>query len=159
MKPTTFKTMLLIVFCLFNLNSHSQTKEETIDWLKEKFSKYLVECANEKVSKGSKNLLVSVSPCEITLEYSYRNKYFDKGDNDDNYKYTIPTDNLIFEYDGISTTGERVTFQKMTNNEKKIYKTKIEGFTLFEGETDLKARVKKALDHLATFCPKKKETF
>jgi hypothetical protein len=36
---------------------------------------------------------------------------------------------------------------------------KADDFTLKEGETDLRARVKKALDHLATFCPKKKEAF
>lgn len=160
MKTTTFKTMLLVAFCLFNLNSQAQTKEETISWLKEKLTKYLVECANEKSSRGSKNLLVSISPCEITLEYSYRNKYFDKNDKDDQYKQTIPTDGLTFDDDGMSTTGERVSTQRITtNNKQKNYSKKIEGFTLVEGETNLRARVKKALDHLATFCPKKKETF
>lgn len=155
-------TMCLIMATVFTLNAQDTkpTKEETISWLKEKLTKYLLESGNENISPGSKNLLVSISPCEITLEYSYRNKYFDKDEEDHQYKHTIPTDGLTFDDGKMSTTEERILTQKIEKNKKqKYYLKKIEGFTLVEGETNLRARVKKALDHLATFCPKKKETF
>ena len=139
-------TICLIMTTTFTLNAQTRpTKEETISWLQEKLSKYIVSKNN-----NYNNIIITATSCEIIIDY-----------NTANYKWQmkVPTDEVIFTLESISTSGERITDQNITKGTSKVFKNSIDDFNLKEGETDLRARVKKALDHLATFCPKKKETF
>tara|TARA_R110001592_G_scaffold96667_1_gene277493 strand:- start:447 stop:881 length:435 start_codon:yes stop_codon:yes gene_type:complete len=142
----TFKTILLIAFFLFSLNSQAQTKEETISWLQEKLTKYIVP-----YDTSISNISITVSSCEITFDYTIDGKY--------KWQSTIPTDEVIFKDNMLYTNGERIKRKDITEGTPIRYQKILYNLKLMEGETDLKARVKKALDHLATFCPKKKETF
>lgn len=151
MKTTILKTVAIFAFCLFNLNSYAQTKEETISWLQEKLSKYIVYDLNFE----NLNLLINVSSCNITIDYTYYNQYIHESQK---YIVKIPTDGVTIENGKINVTGERITEQDIARGTSKFINS-LEFFNLKEGETDLQNRVQTALDHLATFCPKKKETF
>lgn len=145
------KTITIIAICLFSMNSHAQTKEETISWLQEKLTKY-IEC---DINFKKLDLLITVSPCVITIDYKYYDQYL----HENIIKIVkIPTDGVTIENEKIYVTGERITEQDITRGTSK-FKNRFEYFSLKEGDTDLHGRVKKALDHLATFCPKKRETF
>lgn len=134
----------LITICLFMATTftvNAQTEEETISWLKEKLTKNIV---------GDTKYQITVTPCEITI-------------GGDAWLLKIPTDaQVTFKSDGdgvqgVSTNGARMTRQ---NSDGTHYFGGVYGrFELVEVEADLRARVKKAIEHLATFCPKKKETF
>ena len=46
MKTTIFKTMTLIAIYLFSMNSHAQTKEETLEWLNVKKNEVYTATSN-----------------------------------------------------------------------------------------------------------------
>jgi hypothetical protein len=139
------KYVIIMLFCLFNTFSYGQTEEETTTWLKEKLSKYIVGKDGNYT-----NVNVSVTSCQIEIDYVVNNQ---------NWLTKIPLDQISFLPDGISTVGERITDQNITKKSSKVFTQKTIDFILKEGETDLRVRVKKAMAHLYTFCPKKKEAF
>ncbi|TVZ59292.1 hypothetical protein NA63_1820 [Flavobacteriaceae bacterium MAR_2010_105] len=151
MKLTILKTIPFLAICLCSLNNYAQTKEETISWLQEKLTKYIVSDLNFK----NLDLLITVSSCDITIDYTYYDQYIHKNQT---CKVKIPTDGVTIENGTIFVNGERIIDQDITRGTSKFI-NKFEYFNLKEGETDLRGRVKKALDHLSNFCPKKKETF
>lgn len=140
---------LLRMFCLFIFlflsdNSFAQTEAETKNWLEEKLGKYLESSPNGDIVITS----VTVETCSVSIMF---NRWGDPN------KLTVPTD-CIIEKLGIYTTGKRIIITNLKTNEKSLYSV-FYSIELIEGEIDLVSRVKKALDHMATFCPKKKEPF
>ena len=71
MKTTILKNIAITAICLFSMSSYAQTKEETISWVKEKLTKYIVS----NVSFKNLDLLITVSSCDITIDYKYYNQY------------------------------------------------------------------------------------
>lgn len=150
MKITKFKNLFLIAsFFLLSTISYGQTKEETISWLTEKFNKSLKGSENIKITK------IEVSPCEVKINCTL---FFTTGIVDSYFLIIMPTDGVILTDEKLQYKEERIERRNLTDN-----RSYFENFTYFvklnSTEPDLYARVKKALDHLATFCPKKKETF
>lgn len=137
-------TICLLLATTFAVNA--QTEAETKNWLTEKLSRYIVW---NNYTVDFKNEKYIIGACEITINYEDR--------TNNKIQIKIPTDGITFNTEGISTTGDRIS--KRVDNGPLYFDNETDDFILKEGETDLRARVKKALDHLATFCPKKKEAF
>ena len=148
---------LLLILCLFvSVVNHAQaqTKEETIAWLQEKLQKYVT------YSEGnySENLLVSVTDCLITIKYTRMVHSILKGfTNDGEYFTMFPTANLLF--DGEIHMKDDVESIRWGNDDKRYRFINRSIFKIIAGEEKLIERLQKAVDHLATFCPKTKETF
>jgi|688.fasta_scaffold1004508_2 hypothetical protein len=153
MKTQMKNTIITASFLLLSTISYGQTKEETISWLTEKFNKSLEPVYGFSADKITN---IKISPCEIVINAEHHNAY---GELSETYEITIPTDGTIVEDENIKFTEERILIKYLEINKNFYYKG-ITGYCkLKNSEPDLYARVKKALDHLATFCPKKKETF
>lgn len=138
---------LLIILCLFFSvanYTHAQTKEETISWLQEKLSKYLTKTHDSNID----NLSIKVETCNLIISYTWGGS---------NWEKVIPSDSATFS-PYIKTKGERILTKRLDTNEK-YYQQTIPFIQLPEAEEDLNNRVIKALNHLATFCPKTNETF
>ncbi len=132
-------TLFLLLFLLNNV-SFGQTKEETISWLKEKLTKYIYQ-PNYEVT------LESIDECEITI------KTTNSGDWNVWYIPTsgmkITTDgSMCFSFDAIKVKNNSSNFSRSCAN-----------FSIRISEDQILSRIEKAVEHLATFCPKKKETF
>jgi hypothetical protein len=138
---------ILILFLVVTPKVQAQTQEETIAWLQEKLQKYVnlncINCTGE-------NIKVEVENCAIMISYSISEMVT---------KTLIPTINF-----GLSKNG----FFEMKNEVATIRRTNYKGDVTFDnrsslyirlGEENLYERVQKAVAHLATFCPKKKEAF
>ena len=127
--------------------ANAQTKEETITWLKEKLKTCMVE-------QNSNTRLVSIDECQFTIQYDqlYNNN-------------TKDTDEVSFPFDGVTIKDGKLIydldvikrFRYGKANSKVYYKQSNELLRLCE--TDIYTRMQKAMQHLSTFCPKKKETF
>ena len=148
MKTTNkFRNAFLIAsFCLLNTLSYAQTKEETISWLKEKLGSYM------KTEDNTKAKLVSINECEIV--FSFWRLYFGP------YTEKIPTNVDSIDADSRFRYLSDVVYSGNTNK-----KGSYDGYSsrtllkLDKREENIHERVLKALKHLATFCPKKKEKF
>lgn len=146
---------LVISFCFLNTFSYGQTKEETISWLKDKLSKYL------NVDDLNNFKLEDVNECEFIisgrkiLSYGNNNTHLDM-------KYFFPTEGVNIDSEGeIKYKVKAIRIIKTPSHEtKEEYFSDGGGFYKIQNrEQDINNRIQKALDHLATFCPKKKETF
>lgn len=147
MKTKLFKTFCLFTFLLVSSTSFGQTEIETKSWLQEKLNKYLK--GNQYVQK----LSIQVNTCDIVLSF-----YYNYPNNGSDYKIILPTDQLMVSGYSFSTKGARIK-ELYLKSDKQNLSGEFTWCKLQEGEIDLYIRVKKAIDHLATFCPKKKETF
>lgn len=119
----------------------AQTQKETIKWLEKVMNKY----GQVEGPFSEKAPVVSITPCEIRVEYiiNYTN----------HYRLTIPTNGLTIKANGHISTGTfRVLKERLDYSESDIYSYFSSGYKLIEGEPDLYIQVKKAMDHLATFC-------
>ncbi len=146
----TLKTILTAFLLLQTVVSFGQTKEETIEWLKEKIKKHAV--GSEESSTRVE--IITVSPCEISYKEVYK---------DGNYHHE--------QFDPSSSVWEGKTGSgllrakagaviKATNtswNNRIVYIS--EKAIHLNGVPDIAERFAKALNHLATFCQNKKETF
>jgi len=154
MKTTIFKTIVLIAFCLFNLNSHAQTKEETISWMQEKLQAYLYF---HWFSASAEDVNIKITECFITINYTY--SYYDNGE-----KLSYPGKSYIIPTDGVEFSSSRI---RMKNGIESILDNNLLNPTLVNdtnfgikiGEENIVERLNEAVANLATFCPKKKETF
>jgi hypothetical protein len=189
---------LTLLFCLIAATvTQAQTKEETINWLQEKFEKYLKPADCEVKVYGVRgiewcaflddpekyDLKIQINECEIQLilNCSYNHNYAGERKLANNYRssvtLTMPTTDLsrfdLFgpeyhaaviringtvnnEYDDDNGIRQNVV-RKKWNNDKAL---SVGNFIRIEnGETNIEARIEKAIRHLATFCPKKKEAF
>ncbi|MGV8946386.1 MAG: hypothetical protein ACOH1N_08160 [Lutibacter sp.] len=151
------KYIAIALLCLFTTISYGQTKEETISWLKEKIEKNL---ENRFESKGgyvhARDLkLIDITACEIIISYTTEGR---GAFGVHTYVFQLPTEGVTIDYRyGFSYGAEKIA---MKSDGEVYHKYNTErNFAIRNGEDDLLERIQKALDHLATFCPKKKETF
>jgi len=143
---------MFVLLILTAGGSYGQTKEETILWLKEKLEKHGCLSPNGMVE------IYSVSPCEIyyktknskvvpsTYKFNPGAAVWEVKDNRIYAKSGNIIEQTIFfnGYDGGVEPGTRYE----------------DSFVLWEnGFPDIYERFAKALNHLASFCEKKKETF
>lgn len=148
-------TICLLVVAAFTVNA--QTEEETISWLKEKFEKNLVPSTNG--SKRIENLKVDrITSCEIQISFSL---LFLDVSNSSYRAYK-----LFFPCNGIKINLDKGTFYYSAEkilikvDDKDYYQNDSgNNFSIRNAEEDFYKRIQTALDHLATFCPKIKETF
>ena len=127
--------------------ANAQTKEETITWLKEKLKTCMVE-------QNSNTRLISIDECQFTIQYDQLYNNNTKDTDEVSFPFdgvTIKDGQLIYELDVIKR------FRLGKANSKVYYKKSSELLRLCE--TDIFTRMQKAMQHLSTFCPKKKETF
>lgn len=136
---------IFLLLSFFFVNSvFAQTKEETISWLKEKIIKHN-ECTVE---------ILNISPCEIYYKIICNEVGF--------VTYKLNPNATLWEVNNGRVNAksgsviEEITFYK-DGNTRYEYDN---GFYVKEkGVPDIAERFAKALNHLATFCEKKKETF
>jgi hypothetical protein len=154
------------------------TKEETIAWLKEKLVKYFDYfsipvnedwCSYSDENNSAKDILIQLNECELTIATIH--KIDRQTESDCPSKSFIPTTNIIIgDHGTISCKIQGIHTIDMFNRETESrrrditfskkgagYSNKIGSIT--NGEVDLYKKMQKAFDHLATFCPKKKELF
>ena len=152
------KTLFLFLAMMYAGNSYAQTKEETIEWLKEKFANAhlydFMEPAKQKVK------IESINECEVVFTYESKRKE-DGGFS----RITIPFANLKMEQTG--DRNDEKSIGNMANAIKsecetcksKTYNTSNTSIHIEETEVDLFSRIEKAAAHLATFCAKNKQAF
>ena len=154
----SLKTLFLFLAMMYAGNSYAQTKEETIEWLKEKFANAhlydFMEPAKQKLK------IESINECEVVFTFE------SKREEDGGFsRYTIPFANLK-----MIKTGDRNDEKSIGNKakaiksecetcESKTYYTTNSSIQIEETEVDLFSRIEKAAAHLATFCAKNKQTF
>lgn len=170
---------LFLFFALFftiNAISFAQTKEETINWLKEKLEKCLVggyagwsRSGNEPWVPYSKIInikLESIDACVIVISYSYY--HLDRKEITSNDRATLPTSNLDIKefkpemdsrYYSFSYSAEVIKIDDLTKGETRFDSRIFGRIEIANKEEDIRSRIEKAIKHLATFCPQKKETF
>lgn len=130
------KIILISIILLQTAVSFGQTKEETTRWLTEKLGKSIYSAYGEEPT------LESIDECNIVFSVqtwpSLRKT-----------KYIIPTSTILVSDDGkIESKLQDINYDGGFQNSTKM--------ELKETEENLRDR---ALKHLATFCPKKVETF
>ena len=152
------KTLFLFLAMMYAGNSYAQTKEETIEWLKEKFANAhlydFMEPAKQKVK------IESINECEVVFTYESKRKE-DGGFS----RTTIPFANLKMKKTG--DRNDEKSIGNMANAIKsecetcksKTYNTSNTSIHIEETEVDLFSRIEKAAAHLATFCAKNKQAF
>ena len=150
------KKLLIFTILLLSFNySNSQTKIETIDWIKSKLEIYLYNSLNKNsVDK------VEVNECYCTIYYT---SYTNMGELKNIMK--IPT-NIINIYEWLIPSNNNIEHYVYQQKRKKLIPVsrlynKENTFPIYirEGENDLKNRLLKAFNHLNKFCSTKKETF
>lgn len=144
------KLITLFVLFLSIGIANAQTKEETIKWLKEKLGLYM-KGENEQC----KNIVLErINECEIVLSYQYRspvaNVYMQ-------YTQILPTAIASISGEGKFTYSANVASDQEQGKEAQFSTSSY--LRLGNREENIRERVEKALKHLATFCPKKQETF
>ena len=144
MKTITKLGLAVILFMATATTNHAQaqTKEETISWLKEKLSKYMYAWDVSNIR------LESIDECKIV--FNYTSSYT-------SWQQILPT-----SITGINDKGKflySASVASTQNQGKEAFFDEDSLLNLEEREENLRARVEKALKHLATFCPKKQETF
>lgn len=146
------KKLLFILTIFISVSSFAQTKEETIEWIKEKLIKHSVD---ESKNKNITVEIINISPCEISYNLKYT--FYNSGDVEvyDNYFFNPSSTFWIEQSCSEHGVIKQTNLQFKTYNVSYIYCIRLYN----NGISDIKERFAKALNHLATFCPKKKETF
>lgn len=149
------KNLITILLLLFLNYSYSQTKSETIDWIKSKLELY------------SYNSLNKNSMDKIELDECYCTFYYTSHTNMGELKniVKIPT-NIVRINEWLVPSKSNVEHYVYKQKRKKIkpvsrYYNKENSFPIYirEGESDLSNRLLKAFKHLNTFCKTKNEAF
>ena len=177
-------SLSFVLLFLLNAVSFAQTKEETISWLKEKFEK----CGNMDFGPNNIliDLKYEITECKVLITVRSKGTYSNELET---WIYTLPTRGVKIwgtgktdtdfekKYSGnIGYESAVIQLQRFnsksieTSSESQYYTGLISGgpggtnwsliyFSLRKKEDAIYERIQKALDHLATFCPKKKEAF
>lgn len=142
-----------------------QTKDETIAWIKDKLLNNTLLVSPDYAVKGGNNKFSLQSIDECTIVYRYE-RYFEDGRPSLVYEEQLPIAKIkIASY----LSSNRKVFLLATSTDEEV----VRGRNLTDGtnyltktsridipNTDnLHERMTKALNHLATFCQKKKEAF
>ena len=165
----SIKIVFLVFFLTCSFNSHAQTKEETIEWLKEKLGKYMVGQVTAIAGDGTAYptaediKIESFNECEFVVTYTVVHSWEDMIYK---YKVTFPTaisgvvEESFAHYKGfvLKYPADLIKVERLTVGDE--YFTSYHfALNIALREENIIARIEKALKHLATFCPKKKETF
>lgn len=145
----TIRLIVLAALLLPALVSQAQTKEETIEWLKDKLERY--SNLNRDFDCCSNLKLLNVTECEIT--YSYSLSYLDgtKGE----ILVSFPTYRLV-----LTEEGQGMKFKaksqiiRVTERGKITYTSEDVNVIIVNREENIYERIKKAIDYLGTFCTK-----
>ena len=142
-KITIMKKLFTLFAIILSIGvANAQTKEETISWLKEKLSKYMYAWQVSNIR------LESIDECKIV--FNFTSSY-------SSWQQILPT-----SITGINDKGKflySASVASTQNQGKEAFFQEYSFLNLEEREENLRARVEKALKHLATFCPKKQEAF
>lgn len=147
----TIITILIITFLGMSAQGQAQTKEETIQWLKEKLSNNIMGRHNDP-ERFSEIRLMSMDEYKIVFVFKFKNYANEMR----NMKEVLPV--------SISSIDENGHFKYSD----KVCQTTYDGNTKFENmswltiapiEENIRARIEKALKHLASIRPKIQETF
>ena len=141
------KTITICLLLLGTLTAQAQTKEETISWLREKLKTCLIE-------QNSNTRLINIDECQFTIQYDqlYNNN------TKDTYEVSFPFEGVTISENGaLIYELDVIHYQSETKKNTVYYRQSQKLLRLCE--TDIYARMLKAMQHLSTFCPKKKETF
>ena len=139
---------ITLLLCLFAATiAQGQTKEETIAWITEKLTGYFNRPTLKIKGK------VQITECELKITY------------DNNMEITMPVKGvtLVTRFDIYGKESDVFAEYdykavKWKNPDGKI--TYVGGFYICDlTENDIKNRLQKAFNHLATFCQQKKEAF
>ena len=91
----------------------------------------------------------------VTYNFPY---YYETTKIIEKFRTTFPTADIIIDVKAGKIKYKNAVIKSLKDN--KIFYSKDElHISLRNGENDIYTRIQKALDHLATFCPKKSETF
>jgi hypothetical protein len=157
--------MKKLLFCMliFAANtSLAQTKEETIEWLKEK-----LDVAADHYDWEAEIDWISINECEIIIKYTFEETTYERS-----YTEYIPLNGLTIStynglsrfwlnYEGIKRINTRYTYQDGTS----AGSLRADSFNQWseieinETEPNLHERIIKAINHLSTFCVEEEEPF
>jgi hypothetical protein len=162
--------LCLLLATVFEVKA--QSKEETISWLNEKLTKYLADESTFSVkyedgqteqASPAEIKLISIDECRIVIQ---KKLTYPRGEIKEHTKMILPTAVLAIhpENGHFKYAAEVVSYE--TEVEKNGVITPSSSFfsdtgyaSIRNGEENIRERVATALKHLATFCPKKQETF
>ncbi|RWU10889.1 hypothetical protein [Pedobacter chitinilyticus] len=157
---------LLFGMLLFPVvESLGQTKDETIAWINEKLLNNTLLHSPRYSVKGGHNKFSLQSVDECTIVYRYE-RYFEDGRPSVVHEEQLPIAKIkIDSY--ISSNGKVFLLASSTNEEVIRGRNLTEGTSYLKKSSsievpntdNLRERLTKALNHLATFCQNKKETF
>lgn len=171
MKTTILKNIAITAICLFSMNSYAQTKEETISWVKEKLDKcvgysndlgvfkndelHTMNYSGTNGKPANKIEIILVNECNIEIRLLVKTP-------DDSKElipvtFVLPINGIKIIQDGFFLYSSKKAYY--TVREKEYYTNFIYDVYIQNKEDNIYERLQIALDHLATFCPKKKETF
>lgn len=143
----TIITLCLAVFFVAGIqNTQAQTKEETIAWIKEK----LESSTKIRYCPVGKIKVSSITECSITVTYQC-----ERYNGLQNESETFPVKNVEV---GDGSTGYLNYPGEMVINHNG-FRSNSTSLYIVETEINLKDRFQKAMNHLATFCEEKKQTF
>ena len=163
MKTITKLGLAVILFMANATTNHAQaqTKEETISWLKEKLEQHVTSMTESKVKQVN---IINVSPCEISYKVineddSYSTYQFNPS-NTTSWRMSLGSmdwrNGKFIEYVSSSSDNKIVKVYVSEKNETNYYR----GIDIEQKDSpDIGSRLAKAINHLATFCEKKKEAF
>lgn len=148
MKTITKLGLAIMLFMTTAISNHAQaqTKEETIAWIKEK----LENSTSFYNSSWSNMKIKSITECAITYTFKYYG----------NHEQTLPVKNATFDSEGRLKYSANVIIDidKDLTEGGQSFK-QYSDIRIIESEVNLRERFLKALNHLATFCVEKKQTF
>lgn len=167
---------LVLLICLFAATAvQAQTKEETISWLKGKLEKCLFNTVRNFGSSASTVIQVELTDCEMIIEITAENpdeqtwregkKFYGKSTIPLSSFYLLKDDEFYRPRASLRSTAVNFRHEYYTINHegKKIEKNETLSYSVFVElrlcEENILERITKAVAHLKTFCPQKKEAF
>lgn len=147
--------MLICAVLITQAQTTKPTKEETISWLKEKLENLLVAMNPNSELKTRDIKIISADECSFTVTFKY---------NESTVTEKFPTDGITNLIGSGLINYKNNVVRKSDNDtvdrtEGAFYYGSTVDVRIDDREADIYARILKAFQHLATFCPKKTETF
>ena len=145
------KLLTLFAIILSVGMANAQTKEETITWLKDKLSKYIMG-RDYDPERFTDIALMSIDENKIVFVYKFKNYAGEL----DHMKEILPISISRIDTNGYFIYSEKVCQINRNGTTKFEEKSML---TIAPVEDDIRSRIEKALKHLESVRPKKQETF
>ena len=161
----SLKTILIVFLLLQTAVSFGQTKDETIAWIKDKLINNTLLVSPDYAVKGGNNKFSVQSIDECTIVYRYE-RYFEDGRPSEVREEQLPIAKI--KIDSYLSSNRKVFLLATSTDEEVVRGRNLTDGTNYLTKTsrieipntdNLHERMTKALNHLATFCQKKKEAF